>query len=399
MTDALDSNSTQIPTQMARYLSGECSAAEVAAFERWVGEDPARATLVDRLRAEWERAARVPPEASLPRPVDTRAGWGALTRRLGLDGGAGRHSRTVAVPSRSEELARGTSRVQSTVRAQHLGVALLQLRPQGVGERASWRWTAVAAAVMVAFGLGLALGVGRYRAPFGRGAGREYATAAGQRLSVTLVDGTRLTLAPASRMRVGANYGRDIREVTLEGEAFFHVRHDAKQPFIVRTSSTVTRDLGTAFDVRAYRGDSITRVVVRQGRVAVAAPAARRAVAGGVGDRGAQVELGAGEAGEIGPQGLIGSVRAVRVDESLAWVDGHLVFRDTPLRDVLAELARWYDLEIMPVDPSLAERPVTATFEESSGAEEALADLEAALRVRIDRHGRLVSVIGSRGQP
>jgi len=64
---------------------------------------------------------------------------------------------------------------------------------------------------------------------------REYTTAAGQRLSVTLDDGTQLTLAPASRVRLAAGYGEGratggsktrpygARELELEGEAYFAV--------------------------------------------------------------------------------------------------------------------------------------------------------------------------------
>ncbi len=382
MTDALDNNSTQIPTQMARYLSGECSAAEVAAVERWVGEDPARATLVDRLRAEWERAARVPPEASLPRSVDTRAGWGALTRRLGLDEGAGRHSRTVAVPSHSEELARGTSRAQSTVRAQHLGVALLQLRPRGVGGRRP----AIAASLLVALAVGLAISTLRHGArtvPLGR----EYATAPGQRLSVMLVDGTRLILAPASRARLAANYGQGAggsREVELEGEAYFAVVHDAAHPFAVHAGNAMTTDVGTQFAVRAYVGDAAVHIAVAEGQVSVRplrVLGARSAVSAAAGDVVSVTDTG------------VAVTHGVNVAALTIWVDGGLVFQHATVAEVAREISRTFDVDVRVAEATLARRHVTAAFgHDADSLEAVLSYLGLALDARVTRVGRVVTL-------
>src|SRR5207253_457823 len=83
---------------------------------------------------------------------------------------------------------------------------------------------------------------------------REYVTAPGQRLAVSFSDGSRVLLGVASRLRVPRDYGVRTRAVELEGEAYFVVRHDPAHPFLVRTAHGTTEDLGTEFDVRAYRG-------------------------------------------------------------------------------------------------------------------------------------------------
>ena len=96
-----------------------------------------------------------------------------------------------------------------------------------------------------------------------------YATAAGEREAVTLVDGTRVTLAPTSRLQLPADYGQAGREMTLEGEALFEVMHNAAHPFRVRSGRVVTEDIGTRFAVRAWDNGAAVQVAVVEGRVGV----------------------------------------------------------------------------------------------------------------------------------
>src|SRR5690606_18071558 len=92
---------------------------------------------------------------------------------------------------------------------------------------------------------------------------REYRTAAGQRATVRLADGSTITLAPGTVVSVAAG------AVTVSGEAFFVVAPTPARPFSVRTSTAHVRVLGTAFAVRHYASETSSRVVVEDGRVAV----------------------------------------------------------------------------------------------------------------------------------
>src|SRR5438067_12137346 len=65
---------------------------------------------------------------------------------------------------------------------------------------------------------------------------REYATTAAQRMVVRLQDGTQVTLAPKSRVRYAADYGRERRELYLDGEAYFQVTPDSQRPLRVHTT-------------------------------------------------------------------------------------------------------------------------------------------------------------------
>src|SRR3989442_5449990 len=86
---------------------------------------------------------------------------------------------------------------------------------------------------------------------------------------IRLQDGTQVTIAPKSRVRYTADFGRAHRDLYLDGEAYFQVARDSLRPLRVHTAGSVTEDLGTAFVVRAYGDQHTTEVVVTEGRVSL----------------------------------------------------------------------------------------------------------------------------------
>jgi transmembrane sensor len=183
-----------------------------------------------------------------------------------------------------------------------------------------------------------------------------------------------VVLGVGSALRT-ADHWWGSRDVYLEGEAYFEVRHDAARPFVVHTARGATEDLGTSFDVRAYPTDGALRVVVRDGRVAV----------------GGTHTLGAGDLAVIDSAGRATIVRGVAVDDYTGWTDGRIVFRDVPLRQALAELARWYDLDVTLTDASAGERRVSGRFADAP-ASRVLDTICASAGVRWVQVGRAVAV-------
>ncbi|MCF2489713.1 FecR family protein [Dyadobacter sp. CY347] len=90
---------------------------------------------------------------------------------------------------------------------------------------------------------------------------------------ITLPDGSSVRLSPESKLSYPATFVQHEREVLLNGEAFFNVTKNPESPFKVYTSDVVTTVLGTSFTVKAFDGDKDVRVVVKTGRVTVAANA------------------------------------------------------------------------------------------------------------------------------
>ena len=306
-------------------------------MRRWLAQHPARAEVVNALVRVWELVRRV-------RFVwDVDGAWRALRRHLGPDE---RFSLSrIACPERSEE-ERGT-----------------RLRA----------WAMCRAAVVVLVVCATLAGVLVQRgsradvAPM-----REVATRRGQRATVRLADGTRVDLGVASAIRYAPTYGRRVRDVFLEGEAYFEVAPDPKKPFTVYAANAITRDRGTKFGVSAYPGANQVEVVVVEGSVDLSG-----------------LVLGAADLGRLDRRGRLRVEHGVDPAARLGWRTGRLVFRNTPLRDALPQLGRWYDADLRLGDSALGDYPLTASWR-GEPLDRVLDLITAALHVRVARRGSTI---------
>jgi transmembrane sensor len=174
----------------------------------------------------------------------------------------------------------------------------------------------------------------------------RYATQVAQIKDVRLDDGTVVTLGASSGIRVAFTESR--RHVTLTGgEAFFEVARDTARPFIVNAGDTQVQVLGTQFDV--HYGANAVRVAVLEGRVRVEHAAAPRV-------------LTAGEAVVAPKAERIAAVTHVDERDVGAWRSGRLVYVDARLRDVVADVNRYYDGKIELADDRAGDMQLTAAF-------------------------------------
>lgn len=89
-------------------------------------------------------------------------------------------------------------------------------------------------------------------------------------LAVNLPDGSSVLLQPGARISYPACFGRSChRKVYLSGAAFFEIYRDAQKPFVVYANEMIIDVLGTSFGVKAYEQDSLVKLVVKSGKVAV----------------------------------------------------------------------------------------------------------------------------------
>jgi transmembrane sensor len=338
---------------LRRWVLGECDAGEREEVARWLAEDRSHERLVEVVR----RMSAEP---------------GAWTQSFDAGAAWSRVSRVVSSPEGERVV-----RVRTPGRVLSIGQ-----RGGGAGF-SGWRvaaWGLVAAAAIalgskMAWGpLSRALSVPPASVPM-----REVIAARGQRAQVRLVDGTRVELAAGSRLTYPAAFTDSVRAVSLEGEAYFEVEHDARRPFLVRTRGGVTEDVGTSFVVRQYASDARLEVVVASGTVAVRAPGRNATTAR---------EVGAGQLVRLDSSGGA-EVRAVDLEQYLAWMHGRLVFRDTPFREVLAQLARWYDADFELADSTLASRRFTGAFQGES-LDQIVSELAPPMHVRYERRGRTI---------
>jgi transmembrane sensor len=317
--------------RLTGLLAGTLSPDEAARVEAWVAEDATRQELLESLRVVWA-------EAAAARPMwDARAAIQTIKSRANT-------------------------------------------RPI---RRRGWVPLAAAAAIAALCAGGWLIMERRlhdgatHPAPV---AMMRYETSRGQRLGLKLPDGSAVMLAPESELRYSSAYGQQNRTVELAGEAYFQVPHDTVRPFEVRTHHAVARDLGTRFAVRA-RDTASMEVVVAEGLVAVG-----RAVPSGAALTDSVV-LAAHDLGRVTAPGAITHRRGVWLDLYLGWTEGRLVFEAAPLADVVADLSRWYDVDIHLSDERVSKLRLTATFRDQP-ITEILSLIRASLGVTVTGAGR-----------
>jgi transmembrane sensor len=217
-----------------------------------------------------------------------------------------------------------------------------------LGGRNRW-WAAAAAAIVLGIAVAAWMRMGSEL--------QTLATAVGQQRSVTLADGSVVTLN--TNTIVETHLQRSVREIYLrQGEAHFQVAHDRSRPFLVHAGDAVVRAVGTQFEVR-LRSDQHVDVVVNEGRVEVRSEVAAEPASSGhdarVTPRSRVHTLTAGQ--QLSATGNDYSVVAVsthRLSSVLAWRDGAVVFDGEPLSDAIAEIGRYTDARIIVNDPQVA---------------------------------------------
>jgi len=157
-------------------------------------------------------------------------------------------------------------------------------------------------------------------------------TTYGDKKTLQLPDGTTVYLNACAKIIYPDRFVEDMRQVQLEGEAYFDVKRNEEKPFIVKTHAFDVKVLGTEFDIKAYKGDEIISVNVESGKVQVDMPDA-------------MVRLGAKEQVEINT--ITADYYKYKDDTEVAvWRSGSLRFNRTPIKDVAKELERTYNYQI-----------------------------------------------------
>lgn len=200
---------------------------------------------------------------------------------------------------------------------------------------------------------------------------KTVSTPKGTKSSIILPDGTRVWLNADSKLTYDENLEGPIREVSLQGEAFFDVVRDESRPFLIHALAADIKVLGTAFNVRSYINENRTETSLIRGSVLVI-PAK---------DTTSSILLkphqkiilynssNPGEDGTIVPEKTsikVGKVHYARNEKEVIetmWTSNKLAFDAEPLGSVAMQLERWYDVSIRFTDESLKQEVFSAIFE------------------------------------
>lgn len=148
---------------------------------------------------------------------------------------------------------------------------------------------------------------------------------------VVLPDSSRVWLNAESSLQYPESFeGMKQREVYLKGEGYFEVTKDAEHPFMVKTDALETQVLGTSFNVKAYSGND-TQVTLLEGSVRVTDKNHN------------ELHLKPGEH----TNAQLNKTSVENSADYRAWVDGQFYFDDVALVEIMRELGRWYNVDIV----------------------------------------------------
>ncbi len=187
----------------------------------------------------------------------------------------------------------------------------------------------------------------------------HYATAVGERLAVTLEDGSQVTLDTQSELNVTfSSSERDVR--LLSGQIYLKVAKDHQRPFVVETANRRIVAVGTAFDVRVE--GSQVRVAMVEGTVRVE----DRRGSGDTSDGRHSVPFPAVTltAGQelVADAGVADRVKVSDPDSATNWLRGQVVFDNARLADAVAEINRYSNTKVELSDPEIAQLRLSGTF-------------------------------------
>ncbi|EHQ30369.1 FecR family protein [Mucilaginibacter paludis] len=162
----------------------------------------------------------------------------------------------------------------------------------------------------------------------------------GVKKAFVLTDGTTVYLNSGSSIRLPSNFGLTSREIALNGEAFFVVKHDAAKPFVIHSGKLLITDLGTAFNVKAYADYGKIQVAVESGKVKIEQNSTH----------GKPVLF----ANAVTPNQLftydlangIYNVASVQPNDLIGWRQNRLRFENASFNEIAHTLERWYDVTI-----------------------------------------------------
>lgn len=200
----------------------------------------------------------------------------------------------------------------------------------------------------------------------------------GQISKCVLADGTEVWLNAGSTLKYDAALKGNLREVNLDGEAYFKVSKNKHKPFMVNTEHARIKVLGTIFNLKAYSGENKVETTLEEGSVEFTLN----------GSATIPLELKPGEQVVYNISEKKITVGRVETYLHTAWKDGKFVFKDADLQAIIQELEKLYDVRIHIENDSLLKLRFRGMFEYEQNIFSALEALERTTNMKYRMKGR-----------
>lgn len=176
---------------------------------------------------------------------------------------------------------------------------------------------------------------------------------------VILPDSSVVWLNSGSTLTYNNNYSLNNRDLVIKGEAYFDVRKNGKIPLTVSFNDFKVKVLGTRFNVNAYPDNKEITVALEMGAVELLLSK----------NKSFRYQLKPGEIAAYDTKTNEVRVKETTIGDYTAWKDGLLVFRDTPLDEVIKILERKFNAYFIVEDPAIYEPAFNATFRDEDLSE------------------------------
>ncbi|MFV0590211.1 MAG: FecR family protein [Draconibacterium sp.] len=222
--------------------------------------------------------------------------------------------------------------------------------------RLAWQWKAaagIAAALAIGLFTVLILNITRtdYPNALYEQAMMSVNVPLGSKSQVTLPDSTLVFLNSGSKLQYPSFFTEGKREVILTGEAFFKVKSDTANPFIVKSIDYDIRVTGTQFNVCAYGDDPFSKVSLKEGHVGVQFPGQNKFV-----------DIIPGQQLYLNRNERKYQVVESDVEVESSWKDGEFWYKEISFPELIKRLERWYDVNLSYSSPQLDEMRYSGNF-------------------------------------
>jgi ferric-dicitrate binding protein FerR (iron transport regulator) len=196
---------------------------------------------------------------------------------------------------------------------------------------------------------------------------------AGQRVNLTLSDGTNVWLNARTTLHYPTSFGSGKREVILDGEAYFNVKKDQKRPFVVETGKYEINVLGTQFNLLAYSEKSNFETSLMDGSLKIKS----------ISNSKDSVLLTPGNRVFEKDDSLI--ISNISNYDIFRWKEGLICFKDHRFGEIMYEFEKCYGMKIIVNNKTVMKYIYTGKFRQSDGIEHALRVLQKSIYFRYER--------------
>ncbi|MCW3463678.1 FecR family protein [Chitinophaga nivalis] len=199
----------------------------------------------------------------------------------------------------------------------------------------------------------------------------------GGQFKVILSDGSQVWLNAMSSLRYPVVFSKGNREVELSGEGYFEVVAGAAQPFHVKVKGMEVVVLGTGFNVAAYPEETAVTATLLTGKIQV--------IGGGK-----HLSLIPGLQASLNKQTNELTKTMVNTNETIAWKNGRFIFNGVPIKEIMRQLCRWYDMDV--TYAGVSDERFYAEIPRFANAAEAFSILELTGKIHFRLNGRHATV-------